>query len=141
MRKHIINVFHVHNENRVIAFQRWLEGIGQDVVVAVSLNQSTYYGYRVFNSDVYDNWVNPMVAEMGAALIQTGRRCTACPRQRQWYCRPMEWSSLRVCRKRRICRRQDLNLHCLNGNQALNLARLPIPPLRPEAHPLAYGSG
>ena len=28
------------------------------------------------------------------------------------------------------CRRQDLNLHSLNGNQALNLARLPIPPLR-----------
>ena len=23
-----------------------------------------------------------------------------------------------------------MNLHCLNGNQALNLARLPIPPLR-----------
>src|SRR5262249_855651 len=28
------------------------------------------------------------------------------------------------------CRRQDLNLPCLYGNQALNLARLPIPPLR-----------
>src|SRR5262245_39398425 len=28
------------------------------------------------------------------------------------------------------CRRQDLNLHSLDGNQALNLARLPIPPLR-----------
>ena len=28
------------------------------------------------------------------------------------------------------CRRQDLNLHSLVGNQALNLARLPIPPLR-----------
>ena len=28
------------------------------------------------------------------------------------------------------CRRQDLNLHWVNPNQALNLARLPIPPLR-----------
>lgn len=28
------------------------------------------------------------------------------------------------------CRRQDLNLHALDGHQALNLARLPIPPLR-----------
>jgi hypothetical protein len=28
------------------------------------------------------------------------------------------------------CRRQDLNLHDLYGHQALNLARLPIPPLR-----------
>src|SRR5215471_5349053 len=29
-----------------------------------------------------------------------------------------------------MCRRQDLNLHWVNPNQALNLARLPIPPLR-----------
>src|SRR3954452_249117 len=28
------------------------------------------------------------------------------------------------------CWRQDLNLHSLDGNQALNLARLPIPPLQ-----------
>ena len=28
------------------------------------------------------------------------------------------------------CRRQDLNLHSHYRNQALNLARLPIPPLR-----------
>src|SRR6476469_9206310 len=28
------------------------------------------------------------------------------------------------------CRGQDLNLHSLDGNQALNLARLPIPPPR-----------
>src|SRR5438105_4591241 len=28
------------------------------------------------------------------------------------------------------CRRQDLNLHWVNLNQALNLACLPIPPLR-----------
>ena len=36
------------------------------------------------------------------------------------------------------CRRQDLNLHSLNGNQALNLARLPIPPLR--LHLCDYGN-
>ena len=28
------------------------------------------------------------------------------------------------------CRREDSNLHSLNGNQVLNLARLPVPPLR-----------
>lgn len=32
------------------------------------------------------------------------------------------------------CRRQDLNLHDLEGHQALNLARLPIPPLRLMLH-------
>src|SRR5437667_10015678 len=30
------------------------------------------------------------------------------------------------------CRREDSNLHTLNGYQVLNLARLPIPPLRLE---------
>jgi RNA polymerase sigma factor (sigma-70 family) len=34
------------------------------------------------------------------------------------------------------CRRQDLNLHWVNPNQALNLARLPIPPLRLLGVPL-----
>lgn len=28
------------------------------------------------------------------------------------------------------CRREDSNLHSLYGNQVLNLARLPVPPLR-----------
>ena len=67
-----INVFHVDNDNRVIAFHRWIPGTGRDVVVVASLNESTFYdhSYRlgfplgghwneVFNSDVYDQWVNP----------------------------------------------------------------------------------
>ena len=67
-----VNVFHVHNGNRVIAIHRWLPGIGRDVVVVASLNESTFYdcGYRigfprgghwneVFNSDIYDQWFNP----------------------------------------------------------------------------------
>jgi 1,4-alpha-glucan branching enzyme len=69
-----IQVFHVHNDNRVIAFQRWVPGIGRDVVVVASLNESTFYdrSYRigfpggghwheVFNSDVFDTFVNPSV--------------------------------------------------------------------------------
>jgi 1,4-alpha-glucan branching enzyme len=66
------NVFHVHNFNRVIAFHRWLPGIGRDVVIVASLNESTFYNYsyrlgfpaaghwhEVFNSDIYDHWFNP----------------------------------------------------------------------------------
>lgn len=69
-----LNVFHVHNDNRVIAFHRWLPNVGRDVVVVASLNEATYYNYsyrigfplnghwrEVFNSDVYDEWVNPNV--------------------------------------------------------------------------------
>lgn len=61
------------NFNRVLAFHRWIEGVGRDVIVVASLNEGTLSGYRipfpqsgewreVFNSDVYDNWVNPDVA-------------------------------------------------------------------------------
>jgi 1,4-alpha-glucan branching enzyme len=68
-----LNVFHVHNDNRVIAFHRWLPGRGRDVVVVASLNEGTFYdhSYRlgfpggghwheVFNSDIYDNFFNPI---------------------------------------------------------------------------------
>jgi 1,4-alpha-glucan branching enzyme len=68
-----LNVIHVHNDNRVLAFHRWVPGQGHDVVVVASLKESTHCDYEigfplrgywreVFNSDVYDNWVNPWVA-------------------------------------------------------------------------------
>jgi len=68
--------------NRVLAYQRWVPGVGRDVVVVASLNESTRYGYRtpfpsqgywyeVFNSDVYENWVNPIVAGNGGG-VQVG---------------------------------------------------------------------
>jgi 1,4-alpha-glucan branching enzyme len=74
-----IEVFHVHNDNRVIAYHRWIEGVGQDVVVVVSLNESSFYNYNlgfpgegqwleVFNSDVYDNWVNPQATGNGGSI-------------------------------------------------------------------------
>jgi 1,4-alpha-glucan branching enzyme len=70
LRGEKLNVFHVHNDCRVIAFHRWLEDEGRDIIVVVSLNEDTFYNYRigfprfgkwleVFNSDMYDNWVNP----------------------------------------------------------------------------------
>lgn len=60
-----INVFHVHNQNRVIAFHRWVEGLGQDVVVVCSLNENTFWDYELgmpqarswqerFNSDAFN---------------------------------------------------------------------------------------
>lgn len=78
-----LNVFHVHDANRVIALQRWVPGVGRDVVVVVTLNESTYYNYQVgfpgagtwlevFNSDVYDNWVNPIVAGNGGGITAIG---------------------------------------------------------------------
>jgi 1,4-alpha-glucan branching enzyme len=79
LRGESINVYHVHSHNRVLAFHRWIEGSGQDVVMVMSLNESTLWNYRVgfpqtggwreiFNSDVYDHWVNPIVAGNGTGV-------------------------------------------------------------------------
>ena len=67
-----LRVVHVHDQNRVLAFHRWVEGQGHDVIVVVHLatfNRTEYRigfpgsgGWReIFNSDVYENWVNPNV--------------------------------------------------------------------------------
>jgi 1,4-alpha-glucan branching enzyme len=83
LRGESVRVFHVHNGNRVIAFHRWLEGAGRDVIIVASLAESTWYDYQlgfpfagqwleVFNSDVYDNWVNPQVAGNGGAIQASG---------------------------------------------------------------------
>jgi 1,4-alpha-glucan branching enzyme len=72
-------VAHVHDDNRVLAFHRWVPGSGQDVVVVANLSENSYYNYRVgfpwsghweeaFNSDIYDNWVNPWRQGNGGAV-------------------------------------------------------------------------
>ncbi len=83
LRGENVNAFHVHDENRVIAFQRWLDGSGEDVIVVATLAETTWYDYaigfpypgqwtEVFNSDVYDNWVNPEVAGNGGGIRASG---------------------------------------------------------------------
>lgn len=70
LRAETINPFHVHNDNRILAFHRWVPGEGRDVVVVVSLNDATFGSYElgwpaagrwreIFNSDSYDDyWPN-----------------------------------------------------------------------------------
>jgi 1,4-alpha-glucan branching enzyme len=83
LRSDSVRAFHVHNDNRVLAFHRWIEGEGRDVIVVASLNESTWYGYTIgfpsagrwlemFNSDVYENWVNPITAGNGGAIESSG---------------------------------------------------------------------
>ena len=73
------NPFYVHNNNRILAFHRWIEGIGRDVIVVASLNESTFDQYElgfpqsgqwfeVFNSDFYDNFPNEWVAGNGCVI-------------------------------------------------------------------------
>jgi 1,4-alpha-glucan branching enzyme len=79
LRGDSVSAFHVHNDNRVLAFHRWIEGGGRDLIVVTSLNENTWNGYtigfpssgkwlEVFNSDVYENWVNPITAGNGGAI-------------------------------------------------------------------------
>jgi len=83
LRAQNVNVFHVHNENRVMAFHRWISGIGADVVVVWSLCDTTYHEYdlgfpqpdhwfEVFNSDAYDHCPNPVVAGNGGSTNASG---------------------------------------------------------------------
>lgn len=82
LRGENVNPFHVHNANRVIAFHRWLDA-GDDVIVAATLSDTTWYNYaigfpypghwtEVFNSDVYENWVNPSAAGNGGSIVAWG---------------------------------------------------------------------
>ena len=77
-------VVHAHDENRVLAFHRWMEGEGQDVMVVVHLSTFHRFDYRIgfpgggewreiFNSDVYENWVNPGVAGNGGGVYADPR--------------------------------------------------------------------
>jgi 1,4-alpha-glucan branching enzyme len=61
-----VNAFHVNNSARVVAFQRWLEGSGDDVVIVGTLSEMNLYNYQlglpkrgtwreVFNSDFFES--------------------------------------------------------------------------------------
>ncbi len=85
LRSDPVHVYLVDDASRVVAFHRWVPGVGQDVVVVASLSESSFEhgGYRlgmplpgdwfeVLNSDVYDRYPNP-------AARGNGGRVTAVP--------------------------------------------------------------
>jgi 1,4-alpha-glucan branching enzyme len=83
LRSEGVALIHAHDDNRVLAFQRWVPDAGGDVVVVVSLANDTKYGYEVgfpaggywrevFNSDVYERWVNPNAAGNGGGVQADG---------------------------------------------------------------------
>ena len=74
LRSERVACYHADPGNRVLAFQRWVPGIGRDVVVVVSLCERSFSdgGYalglpcpgrwiEVFNSDYYGNFPNAHV--------------------------------------------------------------------------------
>jgi 1,4-alpha-glucan branching enzyme len=82
-----LNPYYANDLNRVLAFQRWVEGEGRDAVVVASLQEFTWYDYRlgfphpgewreVFNSDAFDSTdgthLNPTAAGNGGRVIADG---------------------------------------------------------------------
>jgi 1,4-alpha-glucan branching enzyme len=64
----------------VLAFHRWVEGIGDDVIVVVHLSTFNRPDFRlgfpaagrwreIFNSDVYEDWVNPHAVGNGGEVF------------------------------------------------------------------------
>ena len=89
-----LNVFHVHNDNRILAFHRWVEGQGKDVVVIASLNDSNFWHYQlgfpiggqwheIFNSDYYDKHPNPDVVGNSGNIYANGQPMHGLPSSAQ----------------------------------------------------------
>jgi 1,4-alpha-glucan branching enzyme len=79
LRGDLVHPFYASDQDRVLAFHRWREDTGEDIIVVASLADGTYWTYdlgfpisgfwtEIFNSDVYDNWVNPSVAGNGTGV-------------------------------------------------------------------------
>lgn len=92
LRSENVNVFHLDEANRVLAYHRWIEGVGRDVVVVISLKESSFYDrsyvlgfplpgqwHEVFNSDVYDNFPNPWAQGNPGGLLADGPATAALP--------------------------------------------------------------
>jgi 1,4-alpha-glucan branching enzyme len=78
-----VHVFYVSDTDRVLAYHRWIDGVGADVIVVATFAEATWWDYalgfpfpgqwkEVFNSDVYDNWVNPWVVGNGGGIAADG---------------------------------------------------------------------
>ena len=82
LRSDNVHAYYVSDADRVLAFHRWLPS-GQDVIVVATFAESTWWSYHlgfpltgfwreVFNSDVYDNWVNPWAAGNNGGIEAQG---------------------------------------------------------------------
>jgi len=79
LRGNGFQIIYSHDQDRVLAFQRWDAESGNVVVCVIHLSTYTKYNYRigfpskgvwkeVLNSDLYENWVNPSCHGNGGAV-------------------------------------------------------------------------
>ncbi|MEX2261716.1 MAG: alpha amylase C-terminal domain-containing protein [Bryobacteraceae bacterium] len=78
-----VNAYHVNNSSRVIAFHRWMEWSGEDLVVIGTLNEGNLHGYEigfphtgvwreVFNSDFFESSPEHRPAGNGGSIVAGG---------------------------------------------------------------------
>lgn len=77
-----LHVFHTHNENRILAFHRWVPGVGDDVIVVSSFNEQTFWDYQLglpggtwlelFNSDAYESQPSHVTTGNGGQIVAEG---------------------------------------------------------------------
>lgn len=84
LRSDNVHAFYCSDADRILAYHRWREGSGDDVIVVVCFAETTFDHYQIgfpfagrwterFNSDVYDHWVNPWVAGNGGSISATDK--------------------------------------------------------------------
>jgi len=75
-----VHAFYQSDRDRVIAYHRWREGTGDDVIVVASFAETTWTGYGIgfpfpglwkerFNSDLYDHFPNPQVSGNDGGVV------------------------------------------------------------------------
>lgn len=84
LRADPVVVYPLAEDGRVLAFQRWVPGVGRDVVVVASFAETTFPGdyelgfpraghwREVFNSDYYDAFPNPNVQGNRGGVVADG---------------------------------------------------------------------
>jgi 1,4-alpha-glucan branching enzyme len=79
LRADNVHAYYISDNDRILAYHRWIDGTGQDVIVVASLAETAYYAYdlgfpiagawaELFNSDVYDNFINPTPTGNGGSI-------------------------------------------------------------------------
>ena len=77
-----VNPYYIHNDNRILAVHRWIEGVGRDVVVVASLQESTLLALRLAVS----HWRALGGGVQQRRLRQPSRRRRHEPKRgRQWW--------------------------------------------------------
>ncbi len=90
LRAETCAIIHASDENRVLACHRWVDGIGDDLVIVYSFRDTNWYNYdigfpapgqwrEIFNSDAYDNFPNPHPAGNSGAITASGPPLHALP--------------------------------------------------------------